>query len=45
VEFQAWEYTTVFPRHSALIAAIAAQLNMTETQLDQMFIAAAAISV
>jgi hypothetical protein len=45
VEFQAWEYTTVFPRQSALIAAIAAQLNLTEAQLDQMFIAAAAISV
>jgi hypothetical protein len=45
VEFQAWEYTTVFPRQSALIAAIAAQLNLTEAQLDEMFIAAAAISV
>jgi len=45
VEWQAWEYTTIFPRHSALIAAIAAQLNLTEAQLDQMFVTAAAISI
>jgi hypothetical protein len=45
VEWQAWEYTTIFPRHSALIAAIAAQLSLTEEQIDQMFLAAAAISV
>jgi hypothetical protein len=45
IPFQAWEYTTVFPRHSALIAAIAVQLSLSESQLDQMFIAAAAISV
>lgn len=45
VEFQAWEYTTSFPRNSALIAAIAAQLSLTEAQLDEMFIAAAAISI
>jgi hypothetical protein len=45
VPWQAWEYTTVFPRHSALIGAIAAQLSLTEEQLDQMFIAASAISV
>jgi len=45
VPWQAWEYTTVFPRHSALIATIAAQLSLTEEQIDQMFLAAAAISV
>jgi response regulator RpfG family c-di-GMP phosphodiesterase len=45
VEWQAWEYTTIFPRHSALIGAIAAQLSLTEEQIDQMFLAAAAISV
>lgn len=45
VEWQAWEYTTIFPRQSALIAAIATQLSLTEAQLDEMFIAAAAISV
>jgi hypothetical protein len=45
VEWQAWEYTTVFPRHSALIAAIGAQLQLADAQLDAMFIAAGAISV
>jgi hypothetical protein len=45
VEWQAWEYTTIFPRNSQLIAAIGAQFNLTDAQLDQMFIAAAAISV
>lgn len=44
VVFQAWEYTTIFPRDSALIAAIGAQFNLTEAQIDEMFIAAAAIS-
>jgi hypothetical protein len=43
VEWQAWEYTTVFPRKSALVEAIGAQLNLTEAQLDEMFVAAAAI--
>jgi hypothetical protein len=43
VEWQAWEYTTVFPRNSTLVEAIGAQLNFTEAQLDEMFIAAAAI--
>jgi hypothetical protein len=45
IPWQAWEYTTIFPRHSALIAAIAEQLSLTEEQIDQMFIAASAISV
>lgn len=45
VEWQAWEYTTIFPRDSALIAAIGAQINLTEAQIDEMFVAAAAISV
>jgi hypothetical protein len=45
VELQAWEYTTIFPRDSQLIAAIGAQLNLTGAQLDQMFIAAAAVNV
>lgn len=43
--FQAWEYGTVFPRESELIATMAQQFNLTEAQLDQMFIAAAQISV
>lgn len=45
VEWQAWEYTTIFPRNSALINAMSQQLNLTEEQLDQMFIAAAQITV
>ncbi|MCA3415341.1 MAG: hypothetical protein INF84_12150 [Roseomonas sp.] len=45
VEWQAWEYTTIFPRNSQLIATLAAQLGLTDAQLDQMFIAAAAIGV
>lgn len=45
VAWQAWEYTTVFPRNSELIATMAAQFNLSEAQIDQMFIAAAQISV
>ena len=45
VEWQAWEYTTIFPRNSQLIATLGAQLGITDAQLDQMFIAAAAIGV
>jgi hypothetical protein len=45
IPWQAWEYTTTFPRESALIAAIGAQLNLTNAQLDEMFVAASAISV
>jgi len=45
VEWQAWEYTTIFPRDSQLIATLGAQLNLTDAQLDQMFIAAAAINL
>ena len=45
IPWQAWEYTTTFPRDSALIAAIGAQLNLTNAQLDEMFVAASAISV
>jgi hypothetical protein len=45
VEWQAWEYTTIFPRNSQLIATLGAQLGLTDAQLDQMFIAAAAIGV
>ncbi len=45
VPWQAWEYTTVFPRDSQLIAAIGSQLGLTDAQLDQMFAEAAAISL
>ena len=45
VAWQAWEYTAIFPRDSELIATLAAQFNLTDEQLDQMFIAAAQISV
>ena len=45
VSWQAWEYTTILPRRSELIATMAAQFNLTEAQIDGMFIAAAQISV
>ena len=45
VAWQAWEYATVFPRNSELIATMAAQFNLSEAQIDQMFTAAAQISV
>jgi hypothetical protein len=45
VSWQAWEYTTVFPRNSELIATVAAQFNLTQAQIDQMFIAASTITV
>lgn len=45
VAWQAWEYGTVFPRQSELIATMAAEFNLSEAQLDAMFIAAAQISV
>lgn len=45
VAWQAWEYTTVFPRDSALIATVAAQFNLTSAQIDDMFRTAETISV
>jgi hypothetical protein len=45
VELQAWEYVAVIPRNSALVAALAAQFNLTEAALDDMFLAAAQISI
>lgn len=45
VPWQAWEYTTTIPRQSALVAALGAQFNLTEAALDDMFRAAAQISV
>jgi hypothetical protein len=45
VPWQAWEYTTTIPRQSALVAALAAQFDLTEAALDDMFRAAAQISV
>jgi hypothetical protein len=45
VEWQAWEYTTIFPRNSQLIATLGTQLGLTDAQLDQMFIAASALGV
>ena len=45
VSWQAWEYTTSFPRDSELMATMAAQFNLTQAQIDDMFIAAAQISV
>ena len=45
VEWQAWEYTTIFPRNSQLIATLGTQLGLTDAQLDQIFIAASALGV
>ena len=45
IPWQAWEYATSFRRDSSLVAAIAAQLNLSDEQIDEMFIAAAAISL
>lgn len=45
VAWQAWEYGTTLPRQSELIATMAAQFNLSEAQIDQMFMAAAQISV
>lgn len=40
----AWEYATEFPRRSPTIAALASQLGLTDAQVDDLFIAAAAIT-
>ena len=45
VSWQAWEYTTIFPRDSQFISTLGTQLGLTDAQLDQMFIAAAALGV
>lgn len=37
----AWEYATEIRRDNALIATMAAALNLTETDIDNLFIAAA----
>lgn len=39
----AWEYASEFRRDDPLLLALAASLNLTEQQLDEFFIAAAAI--
>jgi hypothetical protein len=41
----AWEYATQFERGSPMIAATAAMLGLTDAQLDDLFVAGAAISV
>lgn len=41
----AWEYATEFRRSSPLLTGLAAQLGMSEQQLDQLFIEAADITV
>ncbi len=35
-----WEYATVFERNNPLIVALGAQLNLTEEQIDNLFVAA-----
>ena len=36
-----WEYATTIERSSPLISAMATQLNLTDTQIDEMFASAA----
>lgn len=38
-----WEYATIFPRHHPLIGNIGAALGLTEAQIDNAWLAAAAI--
>jgi hypothetical protein len=35
-----WEYATVFERHNPLIVNLGAQLNLTDEQIDNLFLAA-----
>jgi hypothetical protein len=39
----AWEDAREFRRHSPTVLAMAAELNLTDAQIDQLFITAAAI--
>jgi len=39
----AWEYATSFDRDNATIAALAAQIGLTDADLDALFIAAAKV--
>lgn len=43
--WQAWEYTYTIPRGSDLVQAMAAQFNLSDAALDEMFRAAAQISI
>ncbi|AHB49322.1 hypothetical protein W911_14280 [Hyphomicrobium nitrativorans NL23] len=40
----AWEYATVFERHSPFIAALAPGLGLTEQQVDDLFIVAGSLT-
>lgn len=44
IEWQAWEYATVFDRASPLIAGLAAGFGLSTEDIDQLFITAAGIS-
>lgn len=39
----AWEYATVFERHSPFIDALAPMLGLTEEQIDDLFLAASQV--
>lgn len=39
----AWEYATVFERHSPFIEALAPMLGLTEQQIDDLFITASTV--
>jgi len=40
---EAWEYAIVIPRNDPMLNQIAASLGMSQTQVDDLFIAAAAL--
>ena len=44
VHLQAWEYAQEVQRDSALVQAVAAQLQLSEEQIDALFVAAAQIT-
>lgn len=44
VERQAWEYANTFSRQSPIIAALGAQLSLTNEQIDGLFTAAAQVT-
>jgi hypothetical protein len=43
IALQAWDYANTIKRHGALVTEVAAELDLTEQQLDDLFRAAALI--
>lgn len=40
----AWEYATVFERHSPFIASLAPAIGLTDAQIDDLFVAASQVT-